>query len=91
MKYDIRFMGGLSIYMPFTSSNLMVSNFAICGMPFLAGFYSRDFILEIFSIRSVNMFGTFTSYDAHLANYTLYNRFLHNMICCHNTLFTKTN
>jgi len=29
--------------------------------------------------------------DAHLANYTLYNRFLHNMICYHNTLFTKTN
>jgi len=31
------------------------------------------------------------SHDAHLANYTLYNRFLHNMICCHNSLFTKTN
>ena len=31
------------------------------------------------------------AYDAHLANYTLYNRFLHNMICWHNTLFTKTN
>ena len=29
------------------------------------------------------------AYDAHLANYTLYNRFPHNMICCHNTLFTK--
>jgi len=26
-----------------------------------------------------------------VANYTLYSRFLHNMICCHNTLFTKTN
>jgi NADH-ubiquinone oxidoreductase chain 5 len=44
---DIRFMGGLSIYIPFTSS-FMVSNFVLCGMPFLAGFYSRDFILEIF-------------------------------------------
>jgi len=33
----------------------------------------------------------YAAYDAHLANYTLYNRFLHNMICCHNTLFTKTN
>jgi len=38
-------MGGLSIYMPFTSSSLMVSNFALCGIPFLAGFYSKDFIL----------------------------------------------
>nr|AIY61653.1 NADH dehydrogenase subunit 5 [Embiratermes neotenicus] len=56
---DIRFMGGLSIYMPFTSSNLMVSNFALCGMPFLAGFYSSDFILEMFSMSYVNMFGFF--------------------------------
>nr|WNH36573.1 NADH dehydrogenase subunit 5 [Nasutitermes sp. 3 MLW-2023a] len=54
---DIRFMGGLSVYMPFTSSSLMVSNFALCGMPFLAGFYSKDFILEMFSMSYVNMFG----------------------------------
>ena len=33
---DIRFMGGLSIYMPFTISSLTVSNFALCGMPILA-------------------------------------------------------
>nr|YP_009350449.1 NADH dehydrogenase subunit 5 [Nasutitermes octopilis]AQP27073.1 NADH dehydrogenase subunit 5 [Nasutitermes octopilis] len=56
---DIRFMGGLSIYMPFTSSSLMVSNFALCGMPFLAGFYSKDFILEMFSMSYVNVFGFF--------------------------------
>jgi len=30
-------------------------------------------------------------YDAHLANCSLYNTFLHNMTCCHNTLFAKTN
>jgi len=56
---DIRFMGGLSIYMPFTSASLIVSNFALCGIPFLAGFYSKDFILEIFSMRYVNVFGFF--------------------------------
>nr|AQP30312.1 NADH dehydrogenase subunit 5 [Astalotermes cf. obstructus RDCT140] len=54
---DIRFMGGMSIYMPFTSSCLMVSNFALCGMPFLAGFYSKDFILEMFSMSYINVFG----------------------------------
>nr|AIY62108.1 NADH dehydrogenase subunit 5 [Microcerotermes biroi] len=56
---DIRFMGSLSVYMPFTSSSLMVSNFALCGMPFLAGFYSKDFILEMFSMSYINMFGFF--------------------------------
>jgi len=48
---DIRFMGGLLIYMPFTSASLFVSNFALCCMTFLAGFYSMDFILEMFSIE----------------------------------------
>jgi NADH:ubiquinone oxidoreductase subunit 5 (subunit L)/multisubunit Na+/H+ antiporter MnhA subunit len=54
---DIHFMGGLSVYIPFTSSSLMVSNFAVCGMPFLSGLYSRDFILEMFSMIYVNIFG----------------------------------
>ena len=31
------------------------------------------------------------AYDAHLASCTPNNIFLHNMTCCHNTLFTKTN
>ena len=40
-------MGGLSIYMPFTSSVLMASKFALCGMPSLAGFYFGDVFYEI--------------------------------------------
>jgi len=39
---DIRFIGGLSADIPFTSSSLMDSNFALCGIPFLL-----DFILRI--------------------------------------------
>ena len=56
---DIRFIGGLSICIPFTSSCLMASNFALCRMPFLSGFYSRDFILEMFPMRYVKTFGFF--------------------------------
>uniref|UniRef100_UPI003001B32E NADH dehydrogenase subunit 5 n=1 Tax=Theopropus sinecus TaxID=2908872 RepID=UPI003001B32E len=53
---DIRFMGNLSIFMPLTSACFMVSNFALCGMPFLAGFYSKDMILELISLSNLNMF-----------------------------------
>nr|YP_009255731.1 NADH dehydrogenase subunit 5 [Mantis religiosa]AND97209.1 NADH dehydrogenase subunit 5 [Mantis religiosa] len=53
---DIRFMGNLSLFMPLTSTCFMVSNFALCGMPFLAGFYSKDMILEVVSMSNLNMF-----------------------------------
>nr|QXG19109.1 NADH dehydrogenase subunit 5 [Drosophila biarmipes] len=56
---DIRLMGGLSIHMPLTSACFNVSNLALCGMPFLAGFYSKDMILEIVSISNINMFSFF--------------------------------
>nr|QAX91110.1 NADH dehydrogenase subunit 5 [Parrhinotermes sp. C MW-2019] len=56
---DIRFMGGLVSCIPFTSSCLMVSNFALCGMPFLAGFYSSDYILDMISMGYINIFSFF--------------------------------
>nr|URX53261.1 NADH dehydrogenase subunit 5 [Glyptotermes perparvus] len=54
---DIRFMGNLSFQMPYTSVCLGVSSFALCGMPFLAGFYSKDLILEMVSFSYVNLVG----------------------------------
>nr|WGO58127.1 NADH dehydrogenase subunit 5 [Centrocolumna evidens] len=59
---DIRFMGNLSLQMPLTSACLVVSNFALCGMPFLAGFYSKDLILEMVLLSYSNMFGFFLFY-----------------------------
>nr|UBN08963.1 NADH dehydrogenase subunit 5 [Panesthia tryoni tegminifera] len=56
---DIRFMGNLPFQMPLTSSCLMISNFALCGMPFLAGFYSKDLILEMSSFSYLNIFSFF--------------------------------
>nr|YP_010946785.1 NADH dehydrogenase subunit 5 [Pseudoglomeris planiuscula]WGO57542.1 NADH dehydrogenase subunit 5 [Pseudoglomeris planiuscula] len=54
---DIRYMGSLSFQIPWTCSCLMISNFALCGMPFLAGFYSSDLILEMVSLSYFNVFG----------------------------------
>nr|YP_010586928.1 NADH dehydrogenase subunit 5 [Agria mihalyii]UZZ45799.1 NADH dehydrogenase subunit 5 [Agria mihalyii] len=56
---DIRLMGSLSLMMPLTSSCFNVANLALCGMPFLAGFYSKDMILEVVSLSNINMFSFF--------------------------------
>nr|QUE26647.1 NADH dehydrogenase subunit 5 [Ilythea japonica] len=56
---DIRLMGSMSIFMPMTSACFNVANLALCGMPFLAGFYSKDMILEEVMLSSVNMFSFF--------------------------------
>nr|QUL58883.1 NADH dehydrogenase subunit 5 [Hydrotaea unicidentata] len=56
---DIRLMGSLSLMMPLTSSCFNVANLALCGMPFLAGFYSKDMILEMVSLSYINMFSFF--------------------------------
>nr|WRK67371.1 NADH dehydrogenase subunit 5 [Semirhynchia dumbrodiana] len=53
---DIRYMGGLIKMMPLTCSCLNVANLALCGMPFLAGFYSKDLILELLLMSGVNFF-----------------------------------
>nr|SPP23440.1 NADH dehydrogenase subunit 5 [Graphium sarpedon] len=52
---DIRYMGGISMYIPLTSLCLSISNLSLCGIPFLAGFYSKDLILEMVSMSNLNM------------------------------------
>nr|AQV11451.1 NADH dehydrogenase subunit 5 [Mesomelena mesomelaena] len=56
---DIRLMGSLSLMMPLTSSCFNVANLALCGMPFLAGFYSKDLILEVVFFSYINFFSFF--------------------------------
>lgn len=52
---DIRYMGGFINFIPLTSSFFSVSNLALCGTPFLAGFYSKDLILEIIYFSNINI------------------------------------
>nr|QXG83124.1 NADH dehydrogenase subunit 5 [Ctenocephalides felis felis] len=49
---DIRLMGGMSNMMIMLGSIISLANLALCGFPFLAGFYSKDLILE--SLSSIN-------------------------------------
>nr|YP_010309829.1 NADH dehydrogenase subunit 5 [Sphragifera sigillata]UMR54950.1 NADH dehydrogenase subunit 5 [Sphragifera sigillata] len=59
---DIRFMGGISFYIPLTSLCMNISNLALCGIPFLAGFYSKDLILEMVSFSNLNLMIFFLYY-----------------------------
>nr|YP_009353890.1 NADH dehydrogenase subunit 5 [Laternula truncata]AQZ26183.1 NADH dehydrogenase subunit 5 [Laternula truncata] len=43
---DIRLMGGLWASMPGTMACFNAANLALCGMPFVGAFYSKDLILE---------------------------------------------
>nr|UZC54078.1 NADH dehydrogenase subunit 5 [Nipponoluciola cruciata] len=52
---DIRYMGSLINFMPLTCTFFKISSFSLCGLPFLAGFYSKDSILEVFSMNCMNM------------------------------------
>lgn len=59
---DIRFIGGLRSYIPLTSLCFNISNLSLCGIPFLSGFYSKDLILEIVSLRNLNLIIFFLYY-----------------------------
>lgn len=53
---DIRFFGNLNEIIPFTIIRFFISNLALCGFPFLAGFYSKDLIIEIIYFYQINVF-----------------------------------
>nr|BDQ43922.1 NADH dehydrogenase subunit 5 [Metaphire megascolidioides] len=43
---DLRWMGNITSQMPTTTSCFMLANMALCGAPFMSGFYSKDMIVE---------------------------------------------
>jgi len=44
---DLRWIGILTNQLPIASSSITIANTALCGFPFIAGFYSKDLIIEI--------------------------------------------
>nr|AOY40027.1 NADH dehydrogenase subunit 5 [Scolytinae sp. BMNH 1040327] len=81
---DIRRMGGLVEYMPFTTTCFNISNFALCGLPFMSGFYSKDLIAEVLTMQGVSplvyilfyfSIGSTVAYSLRLSRFILWGEF----------------
>nr|QQY98746.1 NADH dehydrogenase subunit 5 [Palaemon sinensis] len=86
---DIRNMGNLVGSLPLSVMCINLANLSLCGIPFLAGFYSKDLILEVAFMGPLNVIcllmywlatGLTVCYSFRLVYYSLSGSW--NLSCC---------
>ena len=72
-EQDMRRMGSLMKFLPLTYILMLIGSLALVGFPFLTGFYSKDFILELTQTLSYyNLNLNYVSFACWLGNLSVF-------------------
>ena len=73
---DLRKYGGLKLYLPLSYTIILIASLSLIALPFMSGFYSKDFILESaygqFHFSSIVVY--FVSYNRCFIYYIIFNK-----------------